>query len=76
MWIGVQKVDGNWQSVDGTPVTLQNMMWHEGHPHDMSVNVFLMDITMVTGVNSFGRLYYSCSMGIYEHHSRCLCRAK
>ncbi|XP_050736544.1 uncharacterized protein LOC127008441 [Eriocheir sinensis] len=76
MWIGAEKVDGNWQTIDGVPVTHQNVMWQESHPHDMGAKVFLQDITIANGINSFGRLYYHCSMGLYEHHSRCLCRAK
>lgn len=75
MWIGVHKMDGNWQTLDGSPITLQNLMWHTGHPHDMGINAFLEDISKTTGIDSYGRLYMSCSMGVYEHHSRCLCRA-
>ncbi|KAK8401187.1 hypothetical protein O3P69_002745 [Scylla paramamosain] len=75
MWIGVHKVDGQWVSLDGTHITHQNLMWHVGHPHDMGINTFLEDITRTTGENSYGRLYMSCSMGVHEHHSRCLCEA-
>ncbi|XP_045123584.1 uncharacterized protein LOC123511620, partial [Portunus trituberculatus] len=76
MWIGVHKMDGQWVTLDGTHITLQNLMWHVGHPHDMGTNAFLEDITRTTGENSYGRLYMSCSMGVHEHHSRCLCEAK
>ncbi|KAG0715832.1 hypothetical protein GWK47_011034 [Chionoecetes opilio] len=76
MWIGAHKMDGEWMTLDGTKITLQNLMWHVGHPHDMGINVFLEDISKTTGDNSYGRLYYSCTMGMHEHHSRCLCGAK
>nr|ADH53777.1 C-type lectin receptor protein [Eriocheir sinensis] len=76
MWIGVEKIDGNWETIEGNPVSFQNPMWQEGHPHEMGERVFLQDITLANGINSFGRLCFHCSMGIYEHHSRCLCRAK
>ena len=75
MWIGVHKMDAQWVTLDGTHITLQNLMWHVGHPHDMGTNAFLEDITRTTGENSYGRLYMSCSMGVHEHHSRCLCEA-
>ncbi|XP_071538982.1 uncharacterized protein [Panulirus ornatus] len=75
MWIGVEKVGEEWQTVDGRSVSLQTNMWLVGHPHDMGTAVFLSDVTLDTGENSYGRQYFHCSMGIFEHHSRCLCRA-
>ncbi|TOF85800.1 hypothetical protein CGJ15_25565, partial [Vibrio parahaemolyticus] len=76
MWIGVSKVDGEWQSLDGKPVSLQSDMWGEGHPHEMGTSAFLIDVTMANGIESYGRQYYHCSMGTFEFHRRCLCRSQ
>ncbi|XP_045621121.1 C-type lectin domain family 4 member D [Procambarus clarkii] len=76
MWIGVSKVDGAWQSLDGTPLSLQSNMWGQGHPHEMGMTAFLDDVTMANDEESYGRQYFHCSMGMYEYHRRCLCRAQ
>ncbi|KAK3884560.1 hypothetical protein Pcinc_011184 [Petrolisthes cinctipes] len=76
MWMGVHKVNDNWQTVEGQPISLQNPMWEIGHPHTMGVAVFLDDIEISQGLSTHGRLYWHCSMGTFEHHSRCLCRAR
>ncbi|KAG7173984.1 uncharacterized protein LOC121859860 [Homarus americanus] len=76
MWIGVSKVDGEWEMLGGKPVSLQSNMWLPGHPHEMGTVVFLDDITLESGEESYGRQYFHCSMGSIAHRERCLCRAQ
>ncbi|XP_068231944.1 C-type lectin 1-like [Palaemon carinicauda] len=74
MWVGISRHSGKWQYVDGRPISLTSNIWRESHPHDMNMHVYLDDVSLSTGVDSYGRLYASCTMG--EVMRRYMCRAK
>ncbi|KAK7065304.1 hypothetical protein SK128_017126 [Halocaridina rubra] len=63
MWVGIIRVDGQWQYVDGSPIPTSANIWSVGHPHDMNMHVYLDDVTISTAQHSWGRLYATCTSG-------------
>ncbi|KAK7065303.1 hypothetical protein SK128_017125 [Halocaridina rubra] len=73
MWIGITRHSGEWQYIDGRTIPMTSNIWQEGHPHDMNMHVYLNDVTLATGQNSWGRLYAACTSA--DMLRRYMCRA-
>ncbi|XP_071538981.1 uncharacterized protein [Panulirus ornatus] len=73
MWVGIHKVGDQFLGVDGKSVSSSSYIWQVAHPRLENQFVYLDDVTLSTGQNSFGRLYAVSSPSTVVR--RYMCRA-